>query len=103
MLHIRLTFLAILRTVRPRSVIRLYDAEGRLAGLRAFRHKDMDQHFMADLMLRVDALASGCKVKEPTGAHKRGKFANMRIGWSHGMGENQNVGRCPLFPRSILA
>lgn len=72
-------------------MIRLYDVHGKLAGLRAFRSKDMDQQFMVDLMLRVDALAVGCKVKEPSVLHKRGNFANMRIGWSHGMGENQNV------------
>lgn len=69
----------------------IYDREKVLVAMRSFRHRDMDAAYMVDLMREVDKLASSCKVPEPTKPHKRGSFAQMLIGWNHGMGEGDNV------------
>lgn len=76
---------------RPRSPVLIYDRDKALVAVRSFRHREMDAAYMVDFMRQVDKLASSCKVPEPTKPHKRGRFAQMLIGWNHGMGEGQNV------------
>lgn len=51
----------------------------------------MDATYMVEFMRCIDTLAASLKVAEPTEAHSRGEFAQIRIGWNHGMGEGKNV------------
>lgn len=76
---------------RPRSVVHVYGRDKALVALRTFRHSKMDAAYMADLMRSVDKLATSCRVKEGGQLHGRGQFAQMIIGWNHGMGERENV------------
>jgi len=57
----------------------------------------MDAMYMVDLMQCVDKLATSCGIKEPVHPHQRGNFAQMRIGWNHGMGEAENVSLLPML------
>ena len=78
---------------RPRGVVRVYGDDKALVAVRTFRHRAMDATYMVDLMQCVDKLATSCRVKEPGYHHPRGNFAQIRIGWNHGMGEGDNVSR----------
>jgi hypothetical protein len=82
---------------RPRSVVHVYSLDKALVALRTFRHSKMDAAYMVDLMRRVDKLATSCRVKEGRKLHHRGQFAQMLIGWNHGMGEAGNVLLLPTF------
>lgn len=57
----------------------------------------MGAAYMADLMQSVDRLATRCKIAEPARPHTRGNFAQLRIGWNHGMGEADNVSQRLIF------
>lgn len=76
---------------RPRGVVRVYGCDKALIAVRTFCHRAMDAAYMADLMHCVDKLVTLCKIKEPGYQHQRGNFAQIRIGWNHGMGEGDNV------------
>jgi hypothetical protein len=82
---------------RPRGVVRVYGRDKALVAVRTFRHKAMDGAYMVDLMQCVDKLATSCGIKEPGHPHQRGSFAQIRIGWNHGMGEGENVSLLPIF------
>jgi hypothetical protein len=77
-------------------VVHVYCCDKVLVALRTFRHRGMGQAYMVDLMRCVDKLATSCHVKEYS--HHRGEFAQMRIGWNHGMGEGENASLPPMFP-----
>jgi len=89
---------------RPCGVVHIYSHDKALVAVRTFRYKAMDATYMADLMQCVDKLATSCRIKEPGYEHQRGNFAQIRIGWNHGMGEGENVSLLPTLsffhPRS---
>ena len=76
---------------RPRGVIRVYSNDKALVAVRTFRHRAMGAAYMVDLVQCVDKLVTSCQIKEPGHQHQRGNFAQIRIGWNHGMGEGDNV------------
>src|SRR6266849_2302293 len=82
---------------RPGGVVRVYGRDKALVAVRTFRHKAMDAMYMVDLMQCVDKLATSCGIKEPGYQHQRGNFAQIRIGWNHGMGEGENVSLPPTL------
>ena len=82
---------------RPRGVIRVYSDDKALVAVRTFRHRVMDVTYMVDLMQCVDKLATSCQIKEPGSHHQQGNFAQIRIGWNHGMGEGDNMSGLQMF------
>ena len=78
-------------------MVHIFDRDKALLALRTFRHREMGADYMLELMQCVDKLATSCGITEPRNAHSRGWFAQMRIGWSHGMGEGENVSSLPTF------
>ena len=76
----------------------LRDANGVLFGLRPFRDHRLTCDFMVLLMRQIDALATVIRPKSPTEPHKRGSFAQILLGQTHGMGNGKNVSGSLLFP-----
>jgi hypothetical protein len=66
----------------------------------------MTSEFMERLMRSVDDLATAVKLKVPLQVHTRGSFAQILMGYKHGMGNAENVRRvhlichCSLTPYS---
>jgi len=46
---------------------------------------------MEALLRQIDDFAHACKVAPPNVAHKRGNFAQILLGKSHGRGAGENV------------
>jgi hypothetical protein len=63
-------------------------------GLRSFRDRQMDKHFMELLVRQIDRFVTSCGagIKLPAQTHKRGRFAQAITGYSHGMGAGDLVG-----------
>ena len=51
----------------------------------------MTSDFMMQLMHRIDSLASALAVQVPEQPHVHGNFAQLLLGYKHGMGNNENV------------
>jgi len=69
------------------------DVDGIQFGLCSFRDRHMDEHFMECLVWWIDDFVTSCGIQAPLGSHKRGLFAQVIIGYNHGMGEGCNVGQ----------
>ena len=96
--YMQVPYNAIMRTqliaadpYRPRGVVCVFRDDKALVAVRTFHHSAMDATYMVDFMQCVDKLATSCQIKEPGYRHQRGNFAQIRIGWNHGMGEGDNV------------
>jgi hypothetical protein len=80
-----------------RAPTELRDSNGILFGLRPFPHHLMTREFMVRLMRRVDTLALAVGAALPRKPHTRGEFAQILLGYKHGMGNAENVRMPVLF------
>jgi hypothetical protein len=51
----------------------------------------MTSGYMMQLMHRIDSLVSALGIQAPEQPHARGSFAQLLLGYKHGMGNNENV------------
>jgi len=87
----------VMQSLRPiafdaslRAPTEFRDSHGILFGLRAFRDQRMTPNFMMRLMCQIDALVSAVGLRLPREPHARGNFAQMLLGYTHGMGNARN-------------
>lgn len=83
-----------------RGPTELRDVNGVLFGLRAFPHHAMTCEFMTWLMRQVDALVVAIGVTLPEKPHARGEFAQILLGYKHGMGNAENASTLTLLSLS---
>lgn len=93
-----------------RSVLDIRDIDGIRFGLRAFRDRRMDAHFMERFVRQIDNFVTACNIQAPSKKHARGAFAQAIFGYNHGMGAGDNVRQIScskivsiIFSRSHIA
>jgi len=69
----------------------MIDSKGFKFGFRSFRHSDVTPEFIEGLLRRIDDFAVACKMSTKEVRHKRGDFAQVLLGKTHGTGEGDNV------------